>query len=285
MAALLALLSSVMWGGADFLGGLISRRLPALVVVAASQLVALLVVLPIAALTGGFTRPTGYLAWGAAAGIVGCLALTSFYYALSIGTMGIVSPLSATGIVVPVVVGLATGDRPNWLEVGGIVAAGVGVVLAGGPDVHAEPGDRHGPRPVIFALLAALGFGFTLVALSYGGRIDPLMTVVAQRTASGLLIGIPVLLVTGRHVLRRSDTPMLVTVGIGDVAANATYAWSATMGALTVTAVLGSLFPVTTLLLARTFLHERLTRLQGIGVAVALVGVVLLGAGSALSSG
>jgi drug/metabolite transporter (DMT)-like permease len=285
VAALLALLSSVMWGGADFLGGLMSRRLPALVVVAASQLVALLVVLPIAVVSGGFARPTGYLPWGVAAGIVGCLALTSFYYALSIGTMGIVSPLSATGIVVPVVVGLATGDHPNWLEVGGIVAAGVGVVLAGGPDVRSgdQATGRHGPRPVIFALLAALGFGFTLVALSYGGRVDPLMTVVAQRTASGLLIGIPVMLVAGRHVLRRSDTPMLVTVGIGDVAANATYAWSASLGALTVTAVLGSLFPVTTLLLARTFLHERLSRLQGVGVVVALVGVVLLGAGSALS--
>ena len=283
MAALLAVLSSILWGSADFLGGLVTRRLPALVVVAASQLVALAVVVPIAVVVGGFGRPTGYVPWGVAAGLVGALALTSFYYALSIGTMGIVSPLSATGIIVPVVVGLVVGERPNLLEVLGIVAAGVGVVLAGGPDLRADAdgsSTRHGARPVIFALLAAAGFGFTLVALSYGGRIDPLMTVVAQRTASGLLIGVPVLVVLGRHVLKKSDAPMLATVGIGDVAANATYAWSASFGLLTVTAVLGSLFPVATLLLARTFLHERLTRLQGIGVVVALTGVVLIGFGS-----
>jgi len=119
------------------------------------------------------------------------------------------------------------------------------------------------------------------VALSYGGRVDPLMTVVAQRLASGLLIGVPVLLVLGRHVLKKGDAPMLAAIGLGDVAANATYAWSASLGLLTITAVLGSLFPVATLLLARTFLHERLTRLQGIGVTVALVGVVLIGIGSA----
>lgn len=284
MAALLALLSSVLWGTSDFLGGLITRRLPALVVVAASQLVALALVLPIAVVVGGFSRPLGYLPWGIAAGLVGSLALASFYYALSIGTMGIVSPLSATGIVVPVVVGFATGERPNPVAVAGIVAAGIGVVLAGGPDLRGtddESPQRHGARPVIFALMAAAGFGFTLVALSYGGRVDPLMTVVAQRLASGLLIGVPVLLVLGRHVLKKGDAPMLAAIGLGDVAANATYAWSASLGLLTITAVLGSLFPVATLLLARTFLHERLTRLQGIGVTVALVGVVLIGIGSA----
>jgi drug/metabolite transporter (DMT)-like permease len=283
VAALLALLSSVLWGVSDFAGGLLSRRLPALVVVAASQLVALVVVVPIAWFAGAFSSPLGYLPWGIAAGLIGSLSLASFYYALSIGVMGIVSPLSATGIAVPVVVGLATGDRPNVLEVVGIIFVAIGVVLAGGPDVRAGADDpsKHGPKPVIFALLAALGFGFTLVALSYGGRVDPLMTVVAQRAASGLLIGLPVLLIMGRHVLHRHDAPLLTAIGVGDVAANATFAWSASLGALTVTAVLGSLFPVATLLLARTFLHERLSRLQGIGVVVALAGVLALGAGSA----
>jgi drug/metabolite transporter (DMT)-like permease len=283
VAALLALLSSALWGVSDFAGGILSRRLPALVVVAASQLVALVVVVPIAWLAGAFGAPLGYLPWGIAAGLVGAMSLASFYYALSIGVMGIVSPLSATAIVVPVVVGVATGDRLNLLEVCGIIAVAVGVVLAGGPDVRTDADDpsKHGPKPVIFALLAALGFGFTLVALSYGGRVDPLMTVVAQRAASGLLIGVPVLVLMGRHVLHRKDAPLLAGIGIGDVAANATFAWSASLGALAVTAVLGSLFPVATLLLARTFLHERLSRLQGIGVVVALAGVIALGAGSA----
>jgi drug/metabolite transporter (DMT)-like permease len=283
VAALLALMSSVLWGVSDFAGGLLSRRLPALVVVAASQLVALVVVVPIAWFAGAFSSPLGYLPWGIAAGLVGAMSLASFYYALSIGVMGIVSPLSATAIVVPVVVGIATGERPNVLEVFGIIAVAIGVVLAGGPDVRAGADDpsKHGAKPVIFALLAALGFGFTLVALSYGGKVDPLMTVVAQRTASGLLIGVPVLLAIGRHVLHRKDAPLLAAIGIGDVAANATFAWSASLGVLTVTAVLGSLFPVATLLLARTFLHERLSRLQGIGVVVALAGVIALGVGSA----
>jgi drug/metabolite transporter (DMT)-like permease len=284
VAAFAALMSSVLWGSADFFGGLISRRMPAFVVVAASQLVALLFVAPIAWLTGGFDVAAGaYLWWGAAAGIVGALALGSFYYALSIGTMGVVSPLSAMGIVVPVIVGLVIGERPAPVQLVGIAIITVAVVLVGGPDVRTDEEDDphgHGPRSVVFALLAALGFGLALVFLGLGGQQDWLMTVVAQRTASTALIGLPVLAVMGRKVLRRRDWPALGGVGLGDVSANATYAWSTSVGLLSITAVFASLFPVATVLLARFVLHERLSRLQSIGVVAAVVGIVMIGAGS-----
>src|SRR6476661_88083 len=106
MTALLALLSSVIWGGADFVGGTISRRAHAVAVVGASQVLSLLVVLPVALLSGALGDPTGYLPWAFAAGLVGMVSLMAFYAALAVGTMGVVAPVAATGVVVPVAIGL-----------------------------------------------------------------------------------------------------------------------------------------------------------------------------------
>ena len=140
MAVALALLSSLLWGSADFFGGLYTRRMQAVVVVLVSQAVALVLIVPTAWLAGSFDDPSGYLWWGIAAGIVGPTALVAFYMALSIGTMGVVSPIAATGIVIPVVWGLAEGDRPSMVQIFGIVLGFAGVVLAGGPDIRTVGG-------------------------------------------------------------------------------------------------------------------------------------------------
>src|SRR5512139_464621 len=121
MAALLALLSSVLWGGSDFLGGTVSRRLAAPVVVGASQLVGLLAVTAVTAGLGELGGPSGYLPWAVGAGLAGLVGLVAFYSALAIGTMGVVSPIAALGVVVPVLVGLLRGERPGTVQVFGIV--------------------------------------------------------------------------------------------------------------------------------------------------------------------
>ncbi|MFZ0323017.1 MAG: DMT family transporter [Actinomycetes bacterium] len=283
MAALLALMSSLLWGTADYVGGVVAKRAPALVVVATTQFLALLLLVPVVVVTAAWEAPSGYLPWGIAAGVVGPMALSSFYYALSIGTMGVVSPIAATGIVVPVTVGLLRGERPEPLALVGIVLAAAGIVLAGGPDSRSDADDssKHGLRPVVFALLAALGFGMIYVLLAGGGETSVLMTLVSQRATSVLVVSLPVLVFMGLHGLNHRDLPTLLGVAVGDVGANGLFIWSSTLGLLSVTAVFGSLYPVVTLLLARALLGERLTRLQSAGVGVAMVGVCLMAAAGA----
>jgi drug/metabolite transporter (DMT)-like permease len=155
------------------------------------------------------------------------------------------------------------------------------VVLAAGPDVpHAnvQARDVH-VKSIVLALVAAVGFGGSFVCLAGGGEFSIGMTLLVQRSTSVLLMVVPVVVFTRLVGLRWRDLPGLAGVGAGDAAANGAFAWSSTFGLLSVTAVLGSLYPVATLLLARILLKERLTRLQIYGVAGALAGIVLLAAG------
>lgn len=280
MAAALALLSSMLWGSADFFGGVYARRMQAVVVVLVSQAIAVVLIVPIAALAGAFDDPAGYFWWGVGAGVVGPTALVAFYRALSIGTMGVVSPIAATGIVVPVAWGLIEGDHPSSIQALGMVVGFVGVVLASGsgPQTSGAVDGSHF-RSIGLALVAALGFGLSFVFLDGGGEFSIPMTLVVQRSTSVLLMLVPVVLATRLRGLRRADLPGLAGVGAGDAAANGAFAWSSGLGLLSVTSVLASLYPVATLLLARLLLDERLSRLQGWGVTLALAGVLLLAAG------
>jgi drug/metabolite transporter (DMT)-like permease len=281
MAALLALLSSVWWGAADFLGGTLSRRRPAAVVVGVSQAAGLVTALVIAAAAGAFGDDRGYLPWAVLSGVAGVVGLVSFYAALAAGTMGVVSPIAALGVVVPVVVGLAQGDRPATGQVVGIVVAIVGVVLASGPELSG----RAGVRPVLLAGVAAVGFGLALLAIAKGSESSTLMTLVTMRATSVSLLTVALVIALARGFARSQvqipprELGLIALVGIGDLAANLTFGLASRRDDIAVVAVLGSLYPVVTVLLARVFHHERLGRLQTAGVALALVGVVLIAAG------
>lgn len=283
MAALLALLSSVLWGSADFLGGTLSRRADSVAVVGASQVMAFCLVAPTVLLLGAAADPDGYLPWALAAGVVGPTALVTFYAALALGTMGVVAPVSATGAVVPVVIGLASGERPPVAQLLGIGLAIVGVVLASGPELRAVETHeaRGGARALGLALLAALGFGLTLWLIAGGSRSSVGMTLLVQRGTSAalFLLGFAVLRRSGGLV--RTDWLVLLAIGVGDVAANGLYAVASRSGLLSVVAVLASLYPVATAVLARVFHHERLRPVQVTGVTVALAGVLLIAAGGA----
>src|SRR3954452_11990832 len=170
MSALLALLSSALWGLSDFLGGNASRRLRVPTVLGVSQLTALVLLVVLAGLTGAFDTPTGYVVPGAIAGATGVVALGMFYRALSIGTMGVVAPVAALGVAVPVVVGLARGESPSGWQLVGIVVAVVGVVLASGPELSGQ--GAGGGLALLLAGGAAVGFGLVLllVASASGGE-------------------------------------------------------------------------------------------------------------------
>ena len=284
VSALLALLSSVLWGSADFLGGILSRRLPAVVVVACSQVFGLLAVAVVAVGAGALDAPTGYVPWALAAGLSGVVGLVAFYAALASGTMGVVSPIAALGVVVPVLVGFGQGERPGSLQLIGIVVAIAGVVLASGPELSGQAG----VRPLVLAVVAAFGFGGALLFIAKGSRDSTVMTLLAMRATSVSVLGVTLVVMAlrarraaapRRPRLEPRDLALLAVVGVGDAAANLTFGWASTRGLVSVAAVLGSLYPVVTVLMARVLLHERLGRIQTAGVAGALAGVVLIGAG------
>jgi drug/metabolite transporter (DMT)-like permease len=278
VAILLALLSSATWGTADFLGGLLSRRLAAYLVVGASQTCGLIAVTVVALATGAFGGDAGWVGWAVLAGLTGTVGLITFYVALASGTMGIVSPIAALGVLVPVVVGVAQGERPSTLTSVGVVVALLGAVAASGPELRG----RAGARPVALAMVAGVMFGLALTFIALGASHDAVMTLWGMRMTSVLGFAIAAVLALGRGhraTLALRDLGLIACVGVGDATANLFFALASTRSYVSVTSVLASLYPVMTVLLARAFLNERLLRVQQVGVVAALAGVVLVSAG------
>ena len=286
MSVVPALLSSLLWGVSDFLGGTATKRLRAAAVVGGSQAIALAVLLAFAALTGELGGIAGHpsrLLPGVAAGVIGSTALAAFYAALAEGTMGVIAPIAAMGTLLPVVVGLARGEAPSALQLVGIAVAVAGVVLASGPELSGGAS----ARPLLLAIGAAVGFGSVAILLAKGaahGGVGVLGTVLTMRATSTTLMAITAacLLATGRlsaGMPSRRDLLLLAAIGLGDMGANASFGVSSQGGLLSVVAVLGSLYPIVTVLLARQVHDERLTRIQVVGVVAALAGVALLAGG------
>lgn len=285
MTAFFALATSLLWGLADFGGGLLTRRMSALTVVVVSQSIAAVVLGTIVVMTGGWSE-TGPRLWFAfAAGLVGPVALLSFYKALALGPMGVVSPLGSLGVAVPISVGLFLGERPGLLQFAGIAVAVVGVVLAGGPELRGAPVQR---KAILLTLLAAFGFGtvFALIAEASTTLTGLFLALFVQRVTN-VAVGGAALYVSVRRGgsalpaggFPWQTLPALAFVGLADVAANGTYAIAAQHGPVTVAAVLASLYPVVTALAARGFLSERLRAIQAAGAGLALVGTLLLATG------
>jgi drug/metabolite transporter (DMT)-like permease len=191
--------------------------------------------------------------------------------------MGVVSPIAALGVVVPVVVGLARGERPAVLQLVGILVAVAGVVLASGPELSG----RAGARPLVLAAVAAVGFGLALLFIAEGSRTSTVMTLVTMRATSVTLMAVALAVLARRTAVGVPArlVPVLVLVGLADVAANLTFGLASTRGLVSVVAVLGSLYPVVTVLLALVLHGERLAPVQVVGVAGALGGVTMIAAG------
>ncbi|MFD3534909.1 EamA family transporter [Streptomyces sp. NPDC058664] len=287
MTALFALATSVLWGFADFGGGLLTRRMPALTVVVVSQLLAVLALGAVVLATGAWTEAGPLLWYAVGAGVVGPAAMFAFYKALALGPMGVVSPLGSLGVVVPVSVGLLVGDRPGLLQFAGIGVAVLGVVLAGGPELRGAPVQR---RAVLLTLVAAFGFGSVMALIAEASTtVTGLFLALFVQRVTNVLVGGGALYASVRRGGRalpeggpgvvRAALPALAFVGLADVAANGTYAIAAQQGPVTVAAVLASLYPVVTALAARGVLKERLRAVQAAGAGLALVGTVLLATG------
>lgn len=272
----LALGSALAYGSADFAGGMLSRRRPAMAVVGVSMALSLVALLIVVAFTG-LPATLDWLPWSILAGVAGATGLVCFYRSLAFGTVGVVSPISAMGAAIPVIIGLVGGENPGTLQVAGIVLALVGAVLASGPELRGE--EHVKATAVWFAVAAAFGFGIAMWAIARGSATSPLMTLVGMRTTSvaGFAIAAVVLRTIGGVTWR--DVPALAGIGLTDVAANGLLGLSTTFGLLSVSAVLSALYPVVTVALAAVLLKERMKPVQVAGTVTALAGVVLIAAG------
>ncbi|MGZ4321885.1 MAG: EamA family transporter [Solirubrobacteraceae bacterium] len=275
----LGLISSLCWGVSDFIGGLSARRLPLLFVMISSQAVGLAVVIGVVAIRGTSAPALVRLLPAVGGGLAGIAALTSFYRALAIGTMSVVAPIAATGVSVPVVVGIARGDRPAASQLIGIVIAVIGVVLASrehGPGVEDRGASSAG---IALALLAAAGFGCYFVGVQSSARVDPMWALLASRVAGVALLLVVAAVKGGIAVGRSGRLWPLAVMGVLDVSATGLYAVATRHGLLSVVSVAASLYPLATVVLARVVLGERVRRVQEFGIAAALAGVVLMAAG------
>jgi drug/metabolite transporter (DMT)-like permease len=276
MAIFLSLLSSMLWGGSDFVGGLVSRRKPAMVVVAWNASFGFLLSSVAVAVTGGWHGPYGWAPWGMAAGASGSLGLICYYLALSTGTMGVVAPVTSLGTVVPVAVGILSGESPSRITLGGIVVAIVGIVLTSGPELGVA---AAAARPVVIAMFAGVFFGFFFVFANKGADDSPLLTLWAMRVTVAGAFAIAALILRSTGGLQGRDYLWVFGIAAGDMGANLLFTIASTKGYVSITSVLSSLFPVVTVLLARVVLTERLRRVQIAGVAVTMLGVALISGG------
>lgn len=278
MAVLFALLASACGGTADFVGGIASRRLPSVVVVAASQSAGLVVILVLALVTQPVSAHPGQLVWGVAAGVGMVLGLVSFYSALSVGTMGVVAPVSALGVLVPVLWGLIhLGEVPSGIAVTGAVLGIAGLVLASGPELT----DRLAGRPIVLAAFSGLGFGSATALIGEAADGGIVWTVLVLK-ATVVALSMPVLLRRRRtlaQVPRWWLATVALSIGVIDVAGTLLLAHATTLGLVSLVGVVASLYPVFTVLLARWVLRERMLRAQQMGALVAFAGVALTGLG------
>lgn len=276
MAAFLALGGALFWGVGDFLGGLATKRLHVLTVLAVSQIVGLVGLVTWVAVAGEPVPDAGEALFAVGAGVAGLVGLAALYRGLAIGAMGIVAPISATAPVVPLAVDLARGVTPSAAQ-----SAGVALVLAGIIVLSREPAGSRArlATGAGLAVAAAFGIGLFFVALDAASETSTPWAVLVSRATSLALILLAVAATATNMRPPRSLVPPLIAVGVFDTSANVLFAFATTRGAVGIVSVLSALYPLATIVLARIVLGERLSMSRRAGGAVALTGAALVAAG------
>ena len=269
---LLALGASLAWGVSDFVGPLVSRTLGSLRVLFWAQVGGLLAIgLAVA------VRGQGPAGWGVLfailASIGGMLGLFAYYRGIQRGAISVVAPIAGVSAIVPVIYGIATGDSPSTLQLAGVGCALIGVALA---SIEHSEGSRRIAAGAGLALLAAAGFGFYFPWMHAAGKVDFWWASLVFRTVALLLVAAVVAQQRAPMKLGRRDLAIVFAIGIGDTLGNALFAASSGKGLVSLTAVLASLYPIVTVLLAASVLHEEIARTQRAGIVLTLTGVVLI---------
>ena len=284
MGSLLALLSSALWGTADFFGGKLSKKYAPILVLGMTQAIGLLFGITLVLLSGelfGSNPPNafgdgGYFFAGAIAGITGYIGLICLYAGLSTGRMGVVSPISALSAVIPLTVALVTGEVLTTAQGIGVVIAMVGAFCASGPELS----QGLSPKPIFLALGAAAGFGTAMTFMAIGSESSAMMMMTMVMMRATTFIVTIFLVIRYRTVgnFEKSEIPVLLFIGVSDFLANLLLGVATNFGLVSLVMVLGSIYPIVTALLAFVILKERLHRVQYVGIVFAVAGVALISA-------
>ena len=276
MGILLGLTAALLYGGSDFGGGLAARRFGFLRVTVAGSAAAAVLAWTVLILAGGPGPSLRAVAWGLASGLAGGAGTLVLYRGLARGQMSVVGPLSALGAaVVPVIAGVALGERPGLLSVAGVLVALPAIVLvAASGSVRGKLG--MAPKSLVDGLAAGLAFGILFVGLAQAGRNAGLWPVASEQT--GMLLITLAVAVKSRQPLRIPVRALGLPVlaGVSGMAATLAYFYATHFAMLAIAAVLVSLYPGVTVLLARTVLHERFTPAQRAGLGLAALAVVAI---------
>jgi drug/metabolite transporter (DMT)-like permease len=276
VAIVLALTASVLWGVTDFWAGTLTTRLPAVKVVFVSKLVGLIGILLATGVIRDLSSIGASFWWGAAAGIQSSAVLIMFYRGLADGSMSVVASIVATGAVIPVAFGFLIGERPRLVQITGIAAALVGVVLSSSRELSMS---KLKKRAILLAMGAAIIAGGSLVLTARGSGLDPVMTLLGGYFTAVMTVGAFVAVSGSGLRLRSEDVLAAAVVGLFDLGGWAAYAFGIHFGSLAIVAVLSSLGALVVSLLAMWLRRERLSHVQHAGVAMAICGTVLLASG------
>lgn len=274
----LAVMSAATYGGADFLGGLATKRGSAIgSVVVFSQMTGLLVVLAALPFLPPSSPTSRDIAWGAASGLAGGIGLALLYHGLATGVMSVVAPVTAVcSVVVPLAVGVAQGERPSPAAAAGILLAVAAIVLI---SQSGPLGDERASTGVPVAVVSGIAIGVFLVCLARTGRSAGLWPLIPARAVSVSMFALGGLFTRRPQVPRRATLPLVIGGGSMDMIANVLYLLAVRNGALGIVATLTSLYPASTILLARLVLRERLRLVQHAGVVCAVVAIALIVSG------
>jgi drug/metabolite transporter (DMT)-like permease len=268
----LGLAASLFWGSGDFCGGLASRRSQAASVVACAYMVGFLLLLALAFLWREPFPPLPEIGWAALAGLSGAIGLVSFYQALSIGSMGIAAPTSAVlSAGLPVLFSAFTEGLPYPLQIGGFLLALIAILLISRPEKTQER-----PKGIWLALLAGCGFGGFFILISRGGHTETFWPLAIARLVSVLFLLLLARIRQQPVRLEKKVALLVLMAGILDAMGNAFFVLAAHSGRLDIASILSSLYPAATILLAALFLRERVTRIQGVGILLALVAIAMI---------
>ena len=279
VALSLSLAACLGWGVADFLGGLKSRQLSVFSVLMVSSFFGLGAILVIVLVRGVAPPGDPALLLAVVGGIAGVAAMFFLYRGLSIGSMAIVAPISATGVILPVIISLAAGDNPSFLQKLGIAAAIIGAVLASREKKDAGNGSRLSTG-VGLAIGSAIAAGIFFVVMDQASEADPYWAAFLMRFSYFAFLIIIFLLKRPVVQAGKVHMPAIIVLGICDALAGFAYALATTRGMLGLVAVVGALYPAVTVLLSMLVLGERPQRTQFIGVLLAVGGVTFISAGS-----
>jgi drug/metabolite transporter (DMT)-like permease len=279
IALSLSLAACLGWGVADFLGGLKSRQLAVFSVLMISSIFGLGAVLAIVLVRGVGPPDNPALLLAVVGGIAGVAAMFCLYRGLSIGSMAIVAPISAAGVILPVIVGLAAGDSPTFLQKLGMAAAIAGAVLAS-REKNADGNGNRLAAGVGLAIGSAIAAGIFFVVMDRASEADPYWAAFLMRLSYFIFLVIIFLLKKPPIRIKKAHLPAIIVLGIFDSLAGFAYALATTHGMLGLVAVVGGLYPAVTVLLSILILHEKPQAIQFIGVLLAVGGVTLISAGS-----